>query len=372
MRQLHINLSLLLLVVGCSDPTDPSTSPFDSVGGAAGSGGVGGVGALGGAGAANTGTGGVPTGGAPADGGSGGAPAAVNLIGDPSMEHGTDYWKPQDGNSAVVPSPSRTSTGSIELVNDGTGNSSSSTNHNITQEKIPGVVAGHEYVYSVWVKGDGVQGVGGGGKPLSVLRWRDAAGDKLTGELYMWAPYGSYPWKELTIHLQAPTSAAQIDASFRSWWDCLEGTSYWDDASLLPRQFPNRGSLEGAHQAEDGAITNGTIRTDEPEFTGTGFVRPNDGGAVQWDHVSGGAQGGTRIISIRYAHEGNVKDWELSVNGVSLGTIRPVATGRLSSWATHDWEVELEPGDNTVRLRAIDYTAGPLFDRIDVYAKAGD
>jgi hypothetical protein len=355
--------------LGCGDGSGDEPIATNSAGGhhATGSGGN-----VGGAGAASAGAGGAPSGGAPAHGGAGGSPSVVNIIPDPSMEHGTQYWKPQDANSDVVPTPSHTSTGSIELVNDGTGNQATSTNHNILQAEIPGVVAGQEYVYSVWVHGVGVQGVGSGGKPLSVLRWRDAAGDKIIEELYMWAPYGSYDWTELSIHLQAPSEAAMIDAGFRSWWDCLAGTTYWDDSSLLPRQFPDRGAAQGSYQAEDGVISNGSIHADEPEYTGTGFVRPNDGGWVQWSDVSGGAQGGTRIISLRYAHEGNVKDWELSINGASLGTVRPVATGRLSSWATHDWEVELEPGDNTVRLTAIDYTAGPLFDRIDVYAKAGD
>ena len=132
----------------------------------------------------------------------------------------------------------------------------------------------------------------------------------------------------------------------------------------------SRSSPVGTYQAEDGAVTNGSVHAEEPEYTGAGYVKPNDGGAVQWIDVSGGTAGGPHIIAIRYAHEGNVKDWELLVNGQSLGQLRPTATGRLSSWASHDWEVDLQPGSNTVRLKAIDYTAGPLFDRIDVYTRA--
>ncbi|MCC6301294.1 MAG: carbohydrate-binding protein [Gammaproteobacteria bacterium] len=294
--------------------------------------------------------------------------APANVIPDPSLEVGTAWVSNNTSVGAVASGVARTGTKAIRLIHNGTGNSSQ-TNTNITQSNIPGVTPGAEYVYTVYVRGNNVQGNGGGGKPLSVLRWKNSSNGNLAKEMYMWAPYGTYDWIPSTIHLQAPSAATKVDVGFRVWWDVTGGTSYWDDNSLVLREFPNRGSLLASYQAEDGTISNGSIQTNEPDYTGSGFFKPNNNGYVQWT-VNGGT-GGQRIISMRYAHEGNVKNVELLVNGVSQGQIKPVATGRVSSWASHDWVVNLNPGNNTIRLRAVEYTAGPLFDKIDVYSMAG-
>jgi hypothetical protein len=295
------------------------------------------------------------------------APAfSQNIIPDPSMENGA-AWVPSDGNAAVVTGVARTGTRSIRLIQNGTGNNSQ-PNHNITQSNIPGVIPGAEYIFTVYVRGDNIQGIGAGGKPLTVLRWRNASNANVATELYMWANFGTYNWIPRIIHLQAPSTASKINVGFRSWWDVTTGLSYWDDASLVPRQFPNRGSLLASYQTENGTISNGVIESHEPDYTGSGYLKPNNNGYVQWTNVSGGTTGGQRIISMRYAHEGNVRNVELLVNGVSQGQIAPVATGRTSSWASHDWTVNLNAGNNTVRLRAVEYTAGPLFDKIDVYS----
>lgn len=297
-------------------------------------------------------------------------PAFSNIIPDPSMEVGTAWVTSNAATGSVVNTVARTGTRSIRLTHNGTGNNTQ-PNTNITQSNIPGVISGAEYVYTVWVRGDNVQGNGGGGKPLSVLRWRNAANANLAKELYMWANYGTYNWIPLTIHLQAPLTANKINVGFRSWWDVTTGFSYWDDTSLVLREFPNRGSLLASYQVENATISNGVLESTEPDYTGTGYLKPNNGGYAQWTNVNGGATGGQHIISMRYAFEGNLRNVELLVNGVSQGQVRPVATGRTSSWASHDWVVNLNPGNNTVRLRAVEYTAGPLFDKIDVYSMAG-
>ncbi|MBK9132737.1 MAG: carbohydrate-binding protein [Gammaproteobacteria bacterium] len=295
--------------------------------------------------------------------------APANIIPDASMETGT-AWVSNTANGAVVNGVAHSGNRSIKLTHNGNSNPSQ-TQTNITQARIPGITPGAEYVYTVYVKGDNVAGNGAGGKPLAVVRWRDASNAALAKEMYMWGPYGTYDWFPSTIHLQAPSTASKVDAGFRIWWDVTGGVSYWDDASLTLREFPNRGSLLASYQAENGTISNGAIQTNEPDYTGSGFFKPNNNGYVQWTNVSGGTSGGQRVISMRYAHEGNVKNVELLVNGVSQGLVKPAATGRVSSWASHDWLVNLNPGNNTVRLRAVEYTAGPLFDKIDVYSRAG-
>lgn len=204
-----------------------------------------------------------------------------------------------------------------------------------------------------------------------MLRWKNSSNGNLAKDMYMWAPYGTYDWIPSTIHLQAPSGATKVNVGFRVWWDVTGGISYWDDNSLSLREFPDRGNLLASYQVEDGTISNGALETAEPDFSGSAYLKPNNNGYVQWANVSGGATGGQRIISMRYAYEGNVKNVQLLVNGVAQPLVKPAATGRTSSWASHDWIVNLNPGNNTIRLRAVEYTAGPLFDKIDVYAMAG-
>lgn len=292
---------------------------------------------------------------------------AQNLVPDASFENGTANWTLGDYASSIDTTVARTGSNSLKLLNDG-----STTNHNAGQYRISGVIAGTEYTYYVWVKGSSLVGEGVGGKPLAVLRWRDSNNNAIEKEMYMWAPYGTYDWRKLTINLQAPAQASKVDVFFRSWYGCLSGTSHWDDASLEARDLSYRGSLAGTYQAEDAsAMTGGSIASTETNYTGSGyFETASDNAYVEWNNVSGGSSGGTRILAFRYALEGNEKYWQVYVNGVSQGTVKPPATGMINSWASSDWELALQPGSNSVRVKILNVSAGPLIDKLDVYTLA--
>ena len=292
----------------------------------------------------------------------------ANLVPDPSFETGTASWDLGDYASSIDNTIAQTGSNSLKLINDG-----SASNHNAGQYNIGGVEGGEEYEYSVWVRGDAVTGVDTGGKPLAVVRWRNGSGSRIEKEMYLWAPYGTYDWRELRIYLQAPPTAAGVDISFRSWYECLTGSTNWDDVSLAPRDLSYRGSLTGTYQAEVASSrSGGSIETTETNYTGSGYFHPTvDGAYVEWNDVSGGASGGTRILSFRYAWEGNLKNIEVIVNSISQGSVKPLATGRVNSWASSDWEVSLQPGNNMVRLRVSQVTAGPNIDKLDVFQKAG-
>ncbi len=291
----------------------------------------------------------------------------ANVIPDASFENGKN-WISADYASSLVNSPTRTGSKAVKLINDG-----AAKGHNFGQYNIGGVTPNQEYVYTVWVRGNNVQGVGNGGKPLSVTRWRNSASNKIAKEMYMWAPYNTYDWRPMFIHIQAPANAAKVDSSFRSWYDCLSGTTYWDDVSLVPRTFPNRGNLLDSYQAENANTkSGGSVHNEESDFTGSGYFDVTNNGAVlQWNNVTGG---GARILSVRYAYEGNARNMTLYINGVSQGAKKPVLTGRRGSWASMDWNVDLPSGGNTVRLQ-IGKTGGinsqPQIDKIDVYASSG-
>ena len=293
--------------------------------------------------------------------------AQANIIPDPSFERGTAKWQLGDYASSIVSAPTRTGSKALKLINDFNGTKAPS--HNAGQYRINGVVGDREYVYTVWVKGNNVTGIGAGGKPLVVVRWRNAAQQTIREEMYNWAPYGTYNWREMKLHMQAPSAATGVDVSFRSWWDCTGGQTYWDDVSLAPRDFGSRGSLLATYQAENANTrSGGSVKSTYPDYTGSGYFDvTSDGAILQWNNVAGG---GDRVVAARYSWEGNVRYLELYVNGVSKGRKQPVGTGRRGSWASELWNVNLPAGSNTVRLKignAGGEKAQPMIDRLAVW-----
>jgi hypothetical protein len=190
--------------------------------------------------------------------------------------------------------------------------------------------------------------------------------------MYMWAPYGTYDWRQMYIYVQAPNDAREADVMFRSWWDCTGGTTYWDDLDLSPRSFPTRGALIDTYQAENSSSrSGGSILNTEHDYTGTGYFVTNEGvtsAYLEWNNVAGT---GSRVLSLRYSWEGNVRPIELLINGTSQGSARPTPTGRRGSWASHIWQVNLPNSTNTVRLNisaAGGAVSAPLIDKLEVYA----
>lgn len=293
-------------------------------------------------------------------------PEIKNLIKDASFEESSALWKLLDGNSSVISGVARTGSRSLKIISDG-----AQGNHVVQQTFIPGVIPGTEYKFTAWVQGNELVGEGQGGKPLAILRWRNASNTIIAKEMYMWAPYGSYDWRELSTHMQAPPDATQADVIFRAWYGCLSGISFWDDVDLRPRDFSYRGNLTGTYDVSNSTDkTGGTIATTEINYSGSGyFDSASDGAFVEWNNVSA-SSAGKYILSVRYAIEGNEQIWEFQVNGQSR-TFRPRATGMKNSWATHDEEFDLNPGNNTVRvtIKKVIPGANPSIDRLDVYEK---
>jgi hypothetical protein len=303
--------------------------------------------------------------------------AEANVVPDASFENGTANWSLQDNTSAIIGSPTRTGTKALKMIN--VGNGVDSPSHYAQQNSITGITPGQEYYYSVWVSGNNLVGVGDGGKPLAIVRWRDGnkkiilASDGRWKESFLWAPYGTYGFRQMTMVLQAPSNASFVDMVFRTWWGCTGGESYWDDVALTVRDFSGRGNLLATYQAEDASTkSGGSVKSEKLDYTGTGYYDVTTNGAIlEWTNVSGG---GDRVLSFRYSWEGNVRDLELFVNGISRGKHRPLPTGRRGIWASDIWNVNLPAGTNTIRLK-IGKTGGlnsqPMFDKLDVHAVGG-
>jgi hypothetical protein len=300
--------------------------------------------------------------------------AQENAVPDPSFEQpaATSPWKSADAASQLTTAHRHSGAQSLMLRNDGQGVKGTAL-HNVGQAGVPitSIAPGREYVFSVFVKAENVTGVDAGGKPLVVLRWRDAANRKLAQEMYDWAPYGSYDFQRRILHLQAPAGATQIDIGFRSWWDCLTGATYWDDVGFSPRVVSGRGALLETHEAEAaGTRERGKVANAIPGFHGAGYFVPTaSGAALEWNDIAGDGQ---RVLAVRYSWEGAAKPLELLVNGASLGKKLPVCTGRRGSYATEHWTAALPARRNTVRLviqtQGVNEKICPMIDRLEVYA----
>jgi hypothetical protein len=111
------------------------------------------------------------------------------------------------------------------------------------------------------------------------------------------------------------------------------------------------------YEAEQATIINGTVSSNHPGFTGTGFVDTVNavGSAVEFS-VSGA---GSQPLVFRYAN-GTTADRPatLTVNGVNRGTLSFPATGDWAAWQNRTTTADLVAGTNTVRLTAT--TAGGL------------
>ncbi len=299
----------------------------------------------------------------------------ANLIPDPSFEAGTKYWRIGDDTMGIVSSPTHSGSKALKLVHVGDGTNVSGT-HETGLVRIGGVVAGQEYIYSVWVSGENAQGVGGGGKPLGIIRFRDGTGEIIKNgegsstETYVWAPYGTYGYTKIQIAIQAPTGAKMFDALFRTWWDNTGGETYWDDVSLAPRQISGLGKYLATYQVEQANTkSGGDVKHIHTDYTGTGYYDMHTRGIIEWTNVPGG---GDRILRLRYSWEGAAQPIELFVNGVSQGVRKPMATGRRGVWASMIWTVNLPAvSNNVIRFKSGvkgGEIAHPLFDKLDVHS----
>lgn len=284
---------------------------------------------------------------------------------NPGFELGDDNWEFIDYATTIDTSNARSGNKSLKLINDFMG------------EKVPihmakqtiegGFVAGAEYNFKIWVKGDSVEGLGIGGKPIAALGWYDKEGTRLRRELYMWAPYGTYDFKEMNIHGIVPEETFSCIVDFRSWWDCVGGVTYWDDISLQVIDHSDRGELLNTIQAEDAVKIEGCeITKEKRDFTGEGYVNmQNLGSYLQWENIE--ADSGEVLLVFRYAKEASARKLQLKINGEVHSTVKPLNTGSPESWATLSFKIALEKGENIIRLEQKKAGKGPSIDKLELY-----
>lgn len=117
------------------------------------------------------------------------------------------------------------------------------------------------------------------------------------------------------------------------------------------------------YEAEEAVLNDTQKAANHPGFQGSAFA--DFGGAdssVEWDNVQVDKKGKYRL-TFSYA-AGNDRPCRLLINGHEVGKVAFRGTGGWSHWRTESVQVNLDSGENTVKLAAID--AGPNLDAMAV------
>ena len=305
------------------------------------------------------------------------AQALANIVNDPSFEGTTANWDLDDANTVFVNSPVRTGTQALQLTH------LTDRSRTVYQVNAAPVEAGKEYTYDVWVTGNGLTGTG---KPLALVRWRDAAGQiiktgdtNISQESFRFANLGTYGYTQasMLMHIQAPGKAASVDIGFRAFIETTAGTSTWDDVNMRLRtqNFAQKGDRLASYEVEDAAIlTGGDLESAHIDYSKNGYYDVHtDGAVIEWNNVVSGTG---RTVAIRFSWEGNARPIQLLINGVLHGSSTPIPTGRRGTWATHIFTgVNLPNASNTVRL-IVGKTGGeksqPMIDKLDIHAAGNE
>jgi hypothetical protein len=114
-------------------------------------------------------------------------------------------------------------------------------------------------------------------------------------------------------------------------------------------------------------LSGAVMSTQYPGYTGTGFVDyvnlSND--FVEFQNVPA-ASAGNRTLRFRFANGGtSSRTLNLTINGVSAGTVTFAGTGSWSTWSTVDVTAALAAGNNVIRLTASGQS-GPNLDSLSV------
>jgi glucose/arabinose dehydrogenase len=128
------------------------------------------------------------------------------------------------------------------------------------------------------------------------------------------------------------------------------------------------------YEAESATLSQATVATNHPGFTGTGFADYNAvaGSYVEW--TVGAANAGTFSVTIRYANgsTGN-RPLTIAVNGANQRTnLAFNTTGSWNTWQTVTTTLTLAAGSNKIRATATNAAGGPNVDNLSADTGGGD
>jgi rhamnogalacturonan endolyase len=123
------------------------------------------------------------------------------------------------------------------------------------------------------------------------------------------------------------------------------------------------------YEAENGPATcQGTIASNHSGYSGSGFCDTSNSLGAAAQFTVNAAAAGSATVDIRYANGGSAgRPADVSVNGsVVQAAFAFDATGAWNAWATRSLTVNLNAGDNTIRLAATTASGLGNIDYVDV------
>jgi rhamnogalacturonyl hydrolase YesR len=120
------------------------------------------------------------------------------------------------------------------------------------------------------------------------------------------------------------------------------------------------------YEAENALIHLGTVASNHPGYTGTGFVDYENTAGGYVEFTVDAAQAGGTSLAFRFANGTTAnRSMDITVNGapVASGVAFP-STGAWTSWQTKGVDATLNAGTNTVRATAATANGGPNLDSL--------
>jgi len=122
------------------------------------------------------------------------------------------------------------------------------------------------------------------------------------------------------------------------------------------------------YQAENATIFHGVVEANHAGFTGTGFVNYHNeiGSYVSFAVTAPSA--GSSLFALRYANGTTAnRPMDITVNGILVrDELAFPSTGNWDTWAERTIDVNLNPGNNTIRATATTANGGPNLDRLRI------
>ncbi|MGL1884987.1 MAG: T9SS type A sorting domain-containing protein [Reichenbachiella sp.] len=125
------------------------------------------------------------------------------------------------------------------------------------------------------------------------------------------------------------------------------------------------------YQMEDGTISNGSVDSNNAGYNGSGFANTDNSAGEYVEIAINVPSARMHDLSLRYAATSD-RPANVSVNGSSqLSSLNLPSSGAWASWATVDFALNLQAGNNTIRFTANGSSGLPNLDEMTVCQGGG-
>ncbi len=143
------------------------------------------------------------------------------------------------------------------------------------------------------------------------------------------------------------------------------------DPGTDPGTDPGQANVTTTFQAENAVVVSGAVETEHSGYTGSGYVNTDNAAGSYIEFSLTAPQADAYELTFYYAAESGNRYGSIQVNGSTVvANIDFNGTGSWTTWGTASATVNLNAGDNTIRLRAEQSGGLANIDKMDVYGYA--